>query len=45
LNPLVLVDFDSRTTFDRGPALLIAPYIEEEARLESERYFRTSGEA
>ena len=41
LNPLLLVDFETGTEFDRGVALVIAPFLEEEARLESEKYFRS----
>jgi hypothetical protein len=43
LNPLLLVDFESGKTFDRGLALVVAPFLEEEARLESEKYFRYQG--
>jgi hypothetical protein len=31
-SPMVLVDFDARGTFDRGLALLVAPYIDEWCR-------------
>ena len=41
LNPLLLVDFESGIECDRGLALVIAPFLEEEARLESEKYFRS----
>jgi hypothetical protein len=40
LNPLMLVDFESGKEFDRGLAIVVAPFLEEEARLESEKYFR-----
>jgi hypothetical protein len=43
LNPLLLVDFESGTEFDRGLAIVVAPFLEEEARLESEKYFRYQG--
>jgi len=43
LNPLLLVDFESGKEFDRGLAIVLAPFLEEEARLESEKYFRYQG--
>jgi hypothetical protein len=43
LNPLLLVDFESGTEFDRGLAIVVAPFLEEEARLESEKFFRYQG--
>ena len=36
----MLVDFESGKEFDRGLAIVVAPFLEEEARMESEKYFR-----
>jgi hypothetical protein len=43
LNPLLLLDFDSGEEVDRALAIVVAPFLEEEARLESEKYFRSYG--
>jgi hypothetical protein len=40
MNPLLLIDFESRTPFDRALAIALAPYLEEEARLISQKHFR-----
>lgn len=40
MNPVLLVDFASGTTFDRALAIALAPYLEEEARLRSAKRFR-----
>ena len=40
MNPLLLIDFESRTSFDRALAIALAPYLEEEARLISQKHFR-----